>query len=167
MGWLGTDLHGMGARPWQPRARCRVAAIRRAVRPVPIELGDPRSQRMVGRRFRHLGLARAILPQHCPDWHRPMDPARHFGNASLPAACHDAEDRTGAHRRGNQEATTRDHPVRPVAHGRASTVLHIHRLRLRLRRRHVEDVAQPDPERSARGLVRIVHHYPAVWPYLR
>ncbi len=167
MGWLSADLHGMGAWPWQPRARCRVAAIRRAVRPVPIELGDPSSQRLVGRRFRYLGLARAILPQHCPDRHRPLDPARHSRDPRFPAACRDEEDRTGTYRRGNQETAARDHPVRLVAHGRAGTVLHLYRLRVRLRRRHVEDVAESDPERGARGLVRVVHHYPAVRPYLR
>ena len=36
----------------------------------------------------------------------------------------------------------RDHPVGAAAHGRAGAVLHLHRLHLRLRGRHAEDVAR-------------------------
>ena len=51
--------------------------------------------------------------------------------------------------------------------GRAGTVLHLHRVRVRLWRRHVEDVARSDPVRRAGGLVRVVRHHPAVGPHLR
>ena len=87
MGRLGADLDGMGARPRQPRTDRRMAAVRRALRPVPVEPGDPGRQRLDRRRFRDLGLARAVLPQHRPDRHRPLDPSRHPRDAGVPAAC--------------------------------------------------------------------------------
>ena len=43
-------------------------------------------QRLVRRRFRDLGLARAVHAQHRPDRHRPVDPARHPRDAGVPAA---------------------------------------------------------------------------------
>ena len=42
MGRLRADLDGMGARPRQPRAGRLVAAVRRALGPVPVQSGDPR-----------------------------------------------------------------------------------------------------------------------------
>ncbi len=57
-----------------------LAAVRRAVRPVPVEPCDPRLQRLVRCRFHRLGLARAVPPQHRPDRHRSVDPDRHPGN---------------------------------------------------------------------------------------
>ena len=66
-----------------------------------------------------------------------------------------------------RKAAARDHPVRPAAHGRAGAVLHLHRVRVRLWRRHVEDVARSDPVRRAGRLVRVVRHHPARGPHLR
>ena len=77
------------------------------------------------------------------------------------------KDRTRADRRSVQEAAAGDPAVGLAAHGRAGAVLHLHRLHLRLWRRHVEDVARSDPGRGAGGVLRVVRHHPAVRPYLR
>ena len=50
---------------------------------------------------------------------------------------------------------------------RAGAVLYLHRLHLRLRRRHLAHVAQPDPDRGDGGRLRLVRHHPAVGPHLR
>ena len=42
-----------------------------------------------GDRFPDLGLARAVLPQHRPGRHRPVDPPRHPRDAGVPAARRD------------------------------------------------------------------------------
>ena len=52
-------------------------------------LDDPGVQRLGGRRFHHLGLARAVLPQHRPGRHRPVDPARHPRDTGIPQLLED------------------------------------------------------------------------------
>ena len=134
---------------------------------VPVESGDTGGQRLVRRRFRDLGLARAVPAQHRADRHRAVDPARHPGDAGVPATARDKKIERTPIIEVIKQAAARDPAVGLAAHGRAGAVLHFHRLYLRLWRRHAEDVAGTGADGGAGGVVRVVHHHSAVGPYLR
>ena len=141
MGRLGAAGDGMVAHPRPARPGRLLAAIRRALRAAVVESRDPGVQRMGGRRLPDLGLAHSVCALDRPGRRRPVDPARHPGDAGVPATPGQGEDREGPDRRSHQEAAKGDHPLGAAADVRTGAVLHLHRLHLRLRGRHAEDVA--------------------------
>ena len=68
---------GMVAHAWPARAGRLVAAIRRAVRPVPVDRGRRGLQRLVGRSVPGLGLAHSVRAVDRAGRRRPVDPSRH------------------------------------------------------------------------------------------
>jgi MFS family permease len=88
-------------------------------------------------------------------------------DAGVPADAGYQENREDPDHRGLQEASEGDLPVGIAADVRASAVLHLHRVHLRLRRRYLAHVARSDPDRRAGCLLRLVRHHPAVGPHLR
>ena len=87
MGRLGAAGDGMVAHARPARPGGVVAAIRRAVRPVPVEPRDPGVQRLVGRSVRRLGLADSVRAFDHSGRRRPVDPARHPRDAGVPGSC--------------------------------------------------------------------------------
>ena len=77
MGRLGAVGDGMVAHPRPARSGGVVAAIRRAVRAVAVKSRGLCLQRMVGRRFPHLGLAHSVRAIDRSCRRRSVDSARH------------------------------------------------------------------------------------------
>jgi MFS family permease len=63
-----------------------------------------------------------------------------------------------------QEASEGDPAVGTAAAVRAGTVLYLHGVHLRLRRRHFAHVARSDPDGGAGCRLRLLRHHPAVGP---
>jgi predicted MFS family arabinose efflux permease len=86
--WGGSVLLAMewSRHPRPSRLGGVLAAIRRAVRPVPGESRCARLQPDVRRSVRHLGLAHSLRAVDHSGRRRPVDPPRHFRNAGVPSA---------------------------------------------------------------------------------
>ena len=135
--WGGSVLLAMEwARTHGSRGLVALAAVRRALRPVSLQPRHARVQCHRRRPVPRLGLARAVRAQHRAGRRRPVDPARHPGDAGVPPAGDRAQDRARADPGSDPQAAEGDRALRLAAPGRAGAVLHLHRLRVRLRDRH-------------------------------
>ncbi len=153
MGRVGAAGDGVVAQSrgaWLDRV---LAAVRRPLRAVPVEPGDPRDQLIVGRSVRHLGLARSIRALDHPRGRRPVDSPRHPRDAGVPEAAGQGQDRKGPDIGGHQEAAEGDHPLGSAADVRAGALLHLHRVRLCLCGRHAAHVARLHLDGGSRCLL--------------
>ena len=122
---------------------------------------------MVGRPVPDLGLARPFFLSIVLVGDRSVDPAGHPGDAGVPKLV--------AEKKIEQTPILEVIKRQPkeiclsalAAHGRAGAVLHLHRLRLRLWRRHAAHLARLYAVRGAGGLVRFVLLDPDLRPPLR
>ena len=151
MGRLGAAGDGMVAHPRPARPGRVLAAVRRAVRPVPGESRDARRS-APGRAISSSTWGwRIPFVAHRSSW---SASACGSGSASWRRRCSSKLLDTNKIEQTPiveviKQAAEGDHPVGAAAHGGAGAVLHLHRLHLRLRHRHAEDVARPDPGRGA------------------
>ena len=167
MGRLGAVVDGMVAqRPPQPRLPRLLAAIWRARGLIPVDHRHARRYCLVWRSVPRLGLADPVLPEHHSDRDRPLDSARHPRDAGIPEARRPKQDRARTHCRGHQEAAERGLSLRAAAHGSAVAVLHLHRVCVRLWRRHSAHVAGLHPQRRVGRLVHFVDLDSALRPHL-
>ena len=65
------------------------------------------------------------------------------------------------------QAAAPDHPLRSHTHGRTNAILHIYRLRLRLRHHRAAPAAQPYTDRGSGRLLPVIRCHPGVWPHFR
>ena len=156
VGRLGAAVDGVGAHQPPSRLRRILAAVRRAVGPVPRQSRGAGVQLAVRRCVPHLGLARAVPDQHRAGRDRSVDPSRHPGDADVPPPGRREPDRACAGRRGVPPAGEGDLPQRLRAHGGAGAVLHLHRVRVRLWRWNLEGVARSAAGGGAGGLGGVV-----------
>ena len=164
VGRLGAAGDGMVAHPRSARPGRILAAIRRAVRAVPRRTSSVLAfSHLSGDQFIIWGwripFALSIVLIGIGLWIR-------LGILETPVF-QQAGGRARRSRRRPifeviQEAAEGDHAFGPAAGGRAGAVLYLHRLHLRLCRRHAAYVARPDSERGAGRVLCLVHHHSAV-----
>src|SRR5437660_6928910 len=110
MGRLGAPRDGMVAAPWRAGSGGFLAAVRRALRAVPVESCGTCVQLMVRRSVRDLGLAHSVCHIDRAGRGRIMDPPRYFGDPRVPAAGGEPENRARPLDGSDQEATEGNHP---------------------------------------------------------
>ena len=156
VGRLGAAVDGVGAHQSPSGLRRILAAVRRAVGAVPRQSRRAGIQLAVRRCVRHLGLAGAVPDQHRAGRDRSVDPSRHSGDANLPTPGRREPDRACTGRRGVPTAGEGDVPQRIRADGGAGTILHLHRVRVRLWCRNLEGVTRSAAGVGAGGLGGVV-----------
>src|ERR1700720_1144881 len=108
MGRLGAAGDGMVAAPRRAGSGRILAAIRRALRAVPVEPCGTCVQLMVRRSVRDLGLAHSVCDIDRAGRGRIMDPTRYSRDPRVPAAGGEPENRARPLDGSDQEATERD-----------------------------------------------------------
>ena len=119
---------------------------------------------MSGDAFLTWGWRIPFLRQHRAGRHRPVDPPGHSGDADVPRAGRGDRIERATGRRGVPPAGEGGVPQRVRAHGGTGAVLHLHRVRVLLRRRHAEGVARHAADRRAGRVAAVVRLHPARRP---
>src|SRR6185312_5871183 len=102
-----------------------MAAVRRALRTVPVELGRTFLQLSLWRPVQRLGLAPPLRALDRLGRRRALDSAWHSRNAGLPGVGKEQQGREDADRGSFQTTAEGDHSLGLRAHGRAGAVLYL------------------------------------------